>query len=63
VSGTLHWGPNAVLDLFFRATGKRDLRRTDFSEDFHLFGMEWTEDYIYTYVDSRLAVRYLSWAS
>ncbi|KAF2808462.1 putative gram-negative bacteria binding protein [Mytilinidion resinicola] len=55
ISGTLHWGPKTVLDLFWKTTGKRGIRRTDYSKDFHVYGMEWTPNYIYTYVDSRLA--------
>jgi hypothetical protein len=30
------------------------LRRTDYSQGSHTFGMEWSENYLYTYVDSRL---------
>lgn len=30
----------------------RAIRRTDYTQDFHVYGMEWTEDYIYTYFDS-----------
>jgi beta-glucanase (GH16 family) len=29
----------------------RSIRRTDYSKDFHVYGLEWTEDYIYTYFD------------
>jgi beta-glucanase (GH16 family) len=29
----------------------RSIRRTDYSKNFHVYGMEWTEDYIYTYLD------------
>ena len=32
----------------------RALRRTDFSKAYHTFGMEWSENYLYTYIDSRL---------
>ncbi|CAI4213585.1 unnamed protein product [Parascedosporium putredinis] len=55
VGGTLHWGPVWELDMFKQTSGKRDLRRTDYSEDFHIFGVEWTEKYIFIYVDSVLA--------
>lgn len=43
-----------ATDAFWRTTGGRDVRRTDYSEAFHTYGIEWTEDYIVTYVDSRL---------
>ncbi|KIN08760.1 glycoside hydrolase family 16 protein [Oidiodendron maius Zn] len=55
VGGTLHWAPDSVLDAYYRTSGVRYLKRGDYSDDFHTFGMEWGEDYIYTWVDSRLA--------
>jgi len=30
------------------------IRRTDFSEEYHTFGLEWSEKYLFTYRDSRL---------
>jgi beta-glucanase (GH16 family) len=32
----------------------RQLRRTDFSKKFHTFAVEWSKDYLFTYLDSRL---------
>ncbi|GAM37197.1 hypothetical protein TCE0_022f06912 [Talaromyces pinophilus] len=55
VGGTLHWAPNAVLDAFYRTTGVKYMTRGDYSDDYHTFGMEWSDEYIYTWVDSRLA--------
>ncbi|KAH8690186.1 putative gram-negative bacteria binding protein [Talaromyces proteolyticus] len=55
VGGTLHWAPNAMLDAFWRTNGVRYMTRGDYSDDFHTFGMEWSDSYIYTWVDSRLA--------
>lgn len=40
VGGTLHWGPTPDLDMFKQTSGKRELRRTDYSEAFHTFGVE-----------------------
>lgn len=59
VGGTLHWAPNAALDAFYRTNGVKYMTRGDYSDDYHTFGMEWSEDYIYTWVDTRLAVSYL----
>ncbi len=53
-TSTLHWGPSSSLDGFWRTTAGRQIRRTDFTESYHTFGMEWSEDYLYTYMDSRL---------
>ncbi|EED20770.1 gram-negative bacteria binding protein, putative [Talaromyces stipitatus ATCC 10500] len=55
VGGTLHWAPNPVLDAFWRTNGVKYMTRGDYSDDYHTFGMEWSDEYIYTWVDSRLA--------
>lgn len=54
VSSTLHWGPNTQLDSWWRTNVKRAAFHTTYSTGFHTFGLEWTEKYIFTYVDSRL---------
>lgn len=54
VSSTLHWGPTPAADAFWMTTGKHNLRRTDYSEAFHIYGLEWTENYLFMYIDSRL---------
>ena len=41
-------------DSFFRTTTTHKIQRTDYSEGFHTFGLEWTKDYLYTWVDNRL---------
>ena len=53
-TSTLHWGPSSSLDGFWRTTAGRKIRRSDFAETYHTFGLEWSEDYLYTYMDSRL---------
>jgi beta-glucanase (GH16 family) len=54
--GALHWGPVAEKDAFYKTSGKHNLRRTDYSEAFHTYGLEWSENYLFTYIDSRLLV-------
>ncbi|KAK7897987.1 hypothetical protein LTR67_004619 [Exophiala xenobiotica] len=54
VSSTIHWGTSWKTDNFFRTTEKHKIQRTDYSEGFHTFGLEWSEDYLYTWVDNRL---------
>jgi beta-glucanase (GH16 family) len=54
--GALHWGPIAEKDAFYKTSGKHNLRRTDYSEAFHTYGLEWSENYLFTYIDSRLLV-------
>ncbi|KAK4934645.1 hypothetical protein LTR10_024148 [Elasticomyces elasticus] len=54
VGSTLHWGPISEADAYWRTSGKYNLRRTDYSEEFHKFGLEWSEKYLFMYVDTRL---------
>ena len=49
-------GPSTETDAFWRTTKGHALQRADYSDDFHLFGLVWNKDYIYTYIDSVLAV-------
>lgn len=57
ISSTLHWGPSPGYDAFWRTFGLHNLKRTDYSEAFHTFGLEWTRDYLFMYLDTRLMVR------
>lgn len=54
VSSALHWGPNPANDAWWRTNVKRNALHTTFAADFHTFGMEWSEKYIFTYIDTRL---------
>jgi hypothetical protein len=54
VSSTLHWGPSYQHDGYIHTHGTSFLRRTDFASSFHTFGLEWTEKYLFLYLDSRL---------
>jgi beta-glucanase (GH16 family) len=61
VGSTLHWGPNKQLDQFAKTSNSKYIRRRDFSDGFHTFGVEWSSNYIFTYLDSVLnASRYPS---
>jgi beta-glucanase (GH16 family) len=53
VSSTLHWGPSPNLDQSARTTGKLTLRRQDLSAGFHTYGLEWSETYLFTWIDDR----------
>ncbi|OXV11865.1 hypothetical protein Egran_00374 [Elaphomyces granulatus] len=54
VSTTLHWGPTTKTDAYWRTSHSKHIRRTDFSKGFHTFGLEWSQDYLFTYLDNRL---------
>jgi beta-glucanase (GH16 family) len=49
----LHWGPVPEADAFWKTSGQHRVRRTDYSEGYHTFGLEWSEDYLFTYIDTR----------
>lgn len=54
VSSALHWGPNSANDAWWRNNVKRKALHTTYSSGFHTFGLEWSEKYIFTYIDTRL---------
>lgn len=54
VSSTLHWGPNAANDAWWSANVKRNALHTTYAKSSHTFGLEWSEKYLFTYVDTRL---------
>lgn len=54
VSSALHWGPNAANDAWWRTNVKRKALHTTYAAQFHTFGLEWSEKYLFTYIDTRL---------
>jgi beta-glucanase (GH16 family) len=54
VSSALHWGPNSANDAWWRTNVKRKALHTTYAKRFHTFGLEWSEKYLFTYVDTRL---------
>ncbi|KAI9487416.1 MAG: concanavalin A-like lectin/glucanase domain-containing protein [Benjaminiella poitrasii] len=52
VSSALHWGPHSYLNKFLLTTNQVSTKSSSsWSDDFHLFGLEWTKEGIRTYVD------------
>ncbi|KAG0701464.1 glycoside hydrolase family 16 protein [Suillus ampliporus] len=54
VRGSLNWGPLTFLNAVSKTFGWWTQRRTDYGEDFHIYSLEWTEQFLRIYVDSRL---------
>jgi hypothetical protein len=54
VSSTLHFGPNPANDGWWTNNVKRQALHTTYSSGFHTFGLEWSEKYLFTYIDTRL---------
>ena len=54
ISSALHWGPDAANDNWWQTNVKRNALHTTFSKKEHTFGIEWSEKYLFTYIDTRL---------
>jgi beta-glucanase (GH16 family) len=54
VSSTLHFGPNSANDGWWTNNVKRRALHTTYANGFHTYGVEWSEKYIFTYIDTRL---------
>ncbi|KAJ1336113.1 gram-negative bacteria-binding protein 1 [Microdochium nivale] len=54
ISSALHWGPDIANDAWWRTNNKRPALHTTYSAGFNTFGLEWSEKYLFTYVNSRL---------
>ncbi|KAI0251038.1 concanavalin A-like lectin/glucanase domain-containing protein [Lactifluus subvellereus] len=52
VRSTLNWGP--LPKVIARLYGWQSLKRTNYAQGFHTYTLEWTENFIKMYVDSRL---------
>ena len=52
VRGSLNYGPLAAL--YTTIFGWWSLKQSTFADDFHTYTLEWTEDFIRIYVDTRL---------
>jgi hypothetical protein len=48
----LHWGPTVELDRYWKTWGYRQQRRTYYNEEFHTFGLEWNDKYLWTCASS-----------
>jgi beta-glucanase (GH16 family) len=53
VNSYLHWGVADDLDESAKTSGKLTLRRQDLSEGFHTYGMEWSGQHFFTWIDDR----------
>ncbi|KAL1614863.1 hypothetical protein SLS54_009417 [Diplodia seriata] len=54
ISSALHFGPDVENDAWWTANVKRKAKLTTYAAGFHTFGMEWSERYVFTYVDTRI---------
>lgn len=54
VSSALHWGPNSANDAWWRTNVKRSALHTTYAATEHVFGLEWSQKYLFTWVDNSL---------
>ncbi|KAF8065368.1 concanavalin A-like lectin/glucanase domain-containing protein [Lyophyllum atratum] len=54
VQGSLNWGPAPNLNGVSKSYSWWTDKRKKFSEGFHTYALEWTEDFLRIYVDTRL---------
>ncbi|KAG9230646.1 putative beta-1,3-glucan-binding protein [Amylocarpus encephaloides] len=54
VSSALHWGPDSANDAWWRTNVKRSALHTTYSATSHTFGLEWSQKYLFTYINSNL---------
>jgi len=54
VQGSLNWGPTSYLNGISKSTSWWTEKRTSFASAFHTYVLEWTQDFLRIYVDTRL---------
>ncbi|KAK2740536.1 hypothetical protein FQN57_006039 [Myotisia sp. PD_48] len=54
VLSTIHWGPTPMHNAYWKALRGKAQRRTDYTQKFHTFGLEWSENYMFTYINTPL---------
>lgn len=53
VQGSLNWGPNPSLNGVSKSYSWWTERRTSFADGFHTYVLEWTDEFLRIYVDTR----------
>ncbi|KAL7423010.1 hypothetical protein Q5752_002308 [Cryptotrichosporon argae] len=51
----IHWGPTVDLDREYLTWGYREERRKYYNQEWHTFGLEWNENYMWTYTDTKVS--------
>jgi len=54
ITSALNWGPSVALNSFSLTRGWFHQKRVTYDESFHTFAVEWDEDYMWMYLDSRV---------
>ncbi|GAO46745.1 hypothetical protein G7K_0967-t1 [Saitoella complicata NRRL Y-17804] len=54
MTSTLHWGPSSSYDRYWKTRNVRMTEQTTLSADYHKIGFEWTDKYMYMWLDNRI---------
>jgi beta-glucanase (GH16 family) len=54
MSSVLHWGPDATSDAYRLTYNFKSALHSEFGDAFHIYGLEWSEKYLFTYIDTTL---------
>ncbi|KII90396.1 glycoside hydrolase family 16 protein [Plicaturopsis crispa FD-325 SS-3] len=54
VRASLNWGPVTFINAVAKTFGWWTQKRSSYADDFHTYTLEWTEDFLRTYADTRL---------
>lgn len=54
VRSSLNWGPNDFINSVWKTYGWYTERRKNFNDDFHTYTLEWTDEFMRIYIDTRL---------
>jgi beta-glucanase (GH16 family) len=54
VSSSLHWGPDPSHDAWRVTTNSKPALHSQFGDQFHTYGLIWSEKYLFTYIDDTL---------
>lgn len=54
VSSALHWGPDSANDAWWRTNVKRSALHTTYAAGENTFGIEWSQKYLFTYINTKL---------
>jgi hypothetical protein len=52
----LHWGTAYSNDQIDKTKGVFKAKRTKYSDNFHVYGLEWSQKYLFMWLDGRLRV-------
>ncbi len=56
IGSALHWGASYSTDMIDKTKGNFAAKRTKYSDGFHTYGLEWSEKYLFIWLDGLLRV-------